>query len=445
VNNKTRMDCRRQTELVLLGLVLLLLACTMPTLAAGSGAKSDFTCAMSLLKAKQYHRALFCFDRSVDAEPTNATCHYWRGKCLSGMGRAKEAVAEYKLAVLLGADPGLKDSCRQELARYHVPLPEGSVDSSSTASGGNVVASSEKLFTLSSKKVDWNLQMSKDFLQSMKARTAHLEWLARTDRWQVPAGAVALGPHRRKAAQLAASLKDGPAHNVTPLSSQEKQLLALADVVIILDHSGSMMTCDCPGRLGEAVERLSWCTEELDAFADNLADVVPQGFHFIAFDFHPQSFAVSRSAQLRHLLQQLSGGGGTDLAGALEEAFRLHGAHRQQPLLIAVLSDAQVDLHSSVQTIVKATRAFPLPNGVFITLLQIGIEAEPVVEPTMDGLKHLEISSGAAYDAFAGVPFSQLRRDGMGRCLLQGLQGTGLSAGKAPRPPVNKQQDREHL
>lgn len=410
---------------------LFILLCVMLSCCSDALAKADdFDSGMKLLKAKQFSSALSHFDRSVDAQPTNGEYHYWRGKCLSALGKVQDASAEFKLAALLSSDASMKALCKTELARFNKPLPKGSVNATLSYDGSNVVVASDetdpqqdgKFFKLSSKKLDWNLEMKKDFLNAMKSKNEQLGRLASGNgkRWRLPAAAAMTGPGL--GIDIREALRDGPAHFNIPLSVEETRTLAGSDIVIILDHSGSMRTMDCPSASGGVEARLTWCTEELESFAETLSHALPHGFHLITFESKPDIYHINSAARMREVLQSLTGGGGTDLSAALREAFRIHSAHPKQPLLVAVVSDAEIDISTCERTIIEATRQFPLPNGIFITLLQVGIVAEVHTADRLNLLDNLRTRSGASYDAFTGIPFSKVRREGLGRDLLTGLR-----------------------
>ncbi len=413
-------------SLVAAGLLLL-------TPISAIAANSDFDAGMKLIKQGQYQKSLSCFDKSVDMEPTNGDFHFWRGKCLAGLGKKAEASAEFKLAALLSTDSKIKEACKVELSRYKQAVPRGSVNeklsANGTGSSGNsreddapTIGKNDKVFKLSSKKLDWNLQMRSDYLQSMKAKTDALGSLASGTRWQSHAPNVGGGPGPILRAALS-----GPAHFTVPLTAGERLALTGSDIVIILDHSGSMFSPDCPGSGGRLESRLAWAVEEMEYFADTLCSSLPHGFELITFDSTPEVFRVQSTSQLREVLHNLKGGGGTDLPSALKEAFRVHNAHPKAPLLIAVVSDGEVDLRSSEKTIVEASRQYPLPAGVFITLLQIGINAEIHTSGDIGVLDNLQSRAGAAYDAFSAVPFSKVRADGLGRSILFGLRSRAFA------------------
>ncbi len=409
----------------------IVLSLLLPLIAAGlllntgvsiEAANAKLDPGIKLLEEKQYDKALAFFDKSVDSEPTDAGSHFWRGKCLSALGKAQEAGAEFKLAALLSTDPELKESCKVELAKYKLPMPKGSVTSRQASHQTSQLQKKpqeedDKLFKLSSKKLDWNLEMRKEFLSSMNEKNARLESLARGRLWRGQQS-----PPGNRAANLKGDLLEGPAHSITALSADERRALLASDVYIILDHSGSMQTHDCPSRGGFPESRLRWCVEELETFANDLASSFPHGYHLITFDNKPDIYQIRSASEFRQALESLKSGGGTDLALALKEAFRLHGSHPQQPLLIAVMSDAEIDLQSCQAAIVEATRRFPLPNGVFITLLQVGAVAELHTQDKLYFLDNLQIRGGAVYDAFFGIPFSKVRKEGLGRDLLTGLR-----------------------
>ncbi len=402
----------------------------------------DFDKGINLFSNGDFSNALPCFDHSVDAEPTNGKFHFWRAKCLAELDRGKEACAEFKLASMLSTDPGMREDCKSELAHFNEEAPKQSVSdldqksnnkAVSTAAGGDLAngegqgaASGEKLFKLSSKKLDWNLQVSDGFLQQVKERTAQLNGAGQGNQWRINAGAATNALKQMNAETFKAALNNGPAHFSLGLDAAEMKQLSNSDIALILDHSGSMRNSDCPSGSTTPEPRISWCAEEMERFADSLCKALPHGFHFITFDTHPDIYQINTSGQLRSVLQSLTAGGGTNLEIALEEAFRLHAAHPNQPSLIAVISDAEIDLKSSENSIVAATRRFPLPNGVFITLLQVGIFAEASTADRLNFLDDLKNRSGAAYNAFYGIPFSRVRREGLGRDLLLGLRESGF-------------------
>jgi hypothetical protein len=123
------------------------------------------------------------------------------------------------------------------------------------------------------------------------------------------------------------------------------------------------------------------------------------------------------------VLNSLHSGGGTSLTPALEQAYKRHAAHPDQPLLIAVVSDCLIDVKDSIASMVAATHQHPLPNGVFVTFMQVGIIAEgmrmgpPGAQDSFYQLSHLK-EMGGAYDASKLIPFSQLRKEGLAHCIL---------------------------
>lgn len=414
--------------------------------ANSSLAAIDLAAAINLVKAGQYQKALSLLDKGVDDDPTNGDLHFWRGKCLNGLGKKDDAISEFKLATLLAADPKTKDLCKAELTKYKVGIPRGSVNSGGSPSKGfpttqeenenqKAIASdsdSDKFFKLSSKKLDWNLQMNQTFLRSMNERTQNLGKLASAGSWRMPPRNAGNIPNL----DIQGAINSGPAHRTAPLTADERRLLSSSDIVILLDHSGSMQTLDCPSNSGPGT-RFNWCIEEMLGLTNELSTSLDHGLALIPFDSKPEVHYVRGSSELVSVLRALHPGGGTDLASAFKEAFKVHSNHIAQPLLIAVVSDAEVDLHSCEQVIVDATRRFPAPNGVFITLLQIGHLAEVHTADTVHYLDNLD-KHGAAYDAFKGIPFSQVRADGFGKDLLIGLRanlGYFASSAKVP-PPV---------
>lgn len=445
---------------------------------------SDFDEAAKLFGNAKFAEALSHLDKSVDAEPTNGKFHYWRARCLAELGRQKEAVAEFKVAILLSNDSHLRSDAKSELDKLNVAAPAGSAvansqpnsvsdpisnseqiaslslenaGASGTASAANqnkpgsaissnstgeqsknerrisevdgtpILKAGDKTFKLSSKKLEWDLKLSSDFKNKLASGNQKLDSLARNTRWSLPnlqPASPILGSRGRRF-DLAEAITRGPAHFGGALSEGERNTLIASDIVFILDHSGSMSHPDCPaGTLTSNASgiqsRLSWCVEEIAAFADRIVSALPHGFTLITFDSKPDVYPIRTASQLHDALGKLEGSGGTDLASALNEAYRIHAAHPKQPLLIVLVTDAEIDVRSSEQTILEGCKRFP--NGMFITLMQIGISAEGNTADTLALLDDLPKKSGAPYDPVEAIPFSQVRRDGFGRDMLLGIQ-----------------------
>lgn len=320
------------------------------------------------------------------------------------------------------------------------------------ADSAPVLSGNGKVFKLTSKKLEWDMKVSAELKNQLASGNQRLDNLARGTRWALPPMGRGAMP-----VNLAAELSRGPAHFNSSLSEAEKKVLTASDIVIVLDHSGSMSTADCPSYGGGAQSRLSWCVEEILAFAQPIMTALPHGFALITFDSRPDVHYIRSVSELQSVLHGLNDGGGTDLSKALDEAYRIHFAHPRQPLLIALVTDAEIDVRSSENTILEGCRRFPLPNGVFISLMQIGIRAEASTADTLALFDDLTTKSNAPYDAVDTVPFSKLRHDGLGRDILVGLQrnfysnaamrsaagggasgGTGTSAHARAATPASK-------
>lgn len=424
-------------------IAFLCLALSFPVFVLHSeAASSDFESAARLFGTGKFTEALALFDKSVDAEPTNGNYHYWRARCLAELNRQKESNAEYKVALLLSNDEKIKASCRDELAKNNQSIPVGTVNSSKASSAGSSSKAGEmmtaedpaftvdgKAFKLSSRKLDWNLKMSKDFENKMLAQNAKLESLAKGSSWSLPRRIHGgIGGRSSTPIDLAQEIAKGPAHFTGSLSSAERQTLIGSDIMIILDTSGSMSHPDCPSgsaysiSSSSAQSRLNWCVEEIEHLAREIGGSLPHGFTLITFDSTPDVYRITNSSSLRAVLENLKGGGGTNLAAALKEAYRVHTAHINQPLLIALVTDAEIDVRSSEDALNEGARRFPLPNGVFITLLQIGIGAQAHTEDTLALLDDLPNKSGAPYDCVDAIPFSRVRAEGLARDILIGLR-----------------------
>lgn len=441
-------------------------------------ASSDFDEAAKLFGNAKFEDALHLFDKEVDSEPTNGTYHYWRGRCLAELGRPKEAAGEYKVAMLLSNDAKVKSDCKSELEKLNVPVPDTKLPSDGTMNqianassietrpesskelsgapkeriskssleasirqsksikaerqisdvdGVPILKAGDKTFKLSSKKLEWDLKISGELKNKLASGNQNLDSLARNTRWTLPhlATASPLYGNRRNPMDLAAEISRGPAHFTGSFTESERNTLIASDIIFVLDHSGSMSHGDCPAGSPNSYaagvqSRISWCAEEIEAFSDRILSALPHGFTLITFDSKPDVYPIRTAYQLRDAVNKLEGSGGTDLAAALNEAFRIHSGHPKQPLLIVLITDAEVDIRSSEQTILEGCRRFP--NAMFITMMQIGIGAEAHTADTLALFDDLPKKAGAAYDPVEAIPFSRVRREGFGRSMLSGLQ-----------------------
>jgi tetratricopeptide (TPR) repeat protein len=382
---------------------------------------------IELYRKIKFEEALQYFDKSVDEKPTDAEGHLWRAKCLEAVSRKKESIAEYKLAMLLTTDAAIKEECTAALRKQNEKVPAGSV-------------TPPRSFKLSTKKLDWNLQIDSDLRNSIDAQDAQLAAVIGNGASQYPGGIRAL--RSRHGVELEAELRNGPPHSAFVLAAADLATFKNSDVYIILDHSGSMSSRDCPSGGDTAVSRLDWTIDELQGFTKSLEQALPHGFTFIPFNTAPQAYTVTNATSLSQLLRSLKSQGGTSLSPALELAFKYHERHMNQPLLIAIVTDGQINVNDVRKTIADATRKFPMPNGIAITFAEVGIAASegtallfqmqkraqqqgspvPPLPIGLEAMLNLKETANAAYNPCLVVPFKQLRAEGLGRAILRALR-----------------------
>lgn len=403
-------------------------------------AEDELSAGQTAFNAGQFEEALKHFDASVDASPTNGEPHYWRAKCLISLGRAKEAGGEFRMASMLSTDKTIIEESNAQLKQLKQAVPEQTVDTALKA---------KKKFVLETRKLDWNLDTSTSAHLQKTLQGQDRELASMIHGRQLLGGAFD-GP----GVNMDAELRNGPAH-AAAITALDRSQLKNTDIVIILDHSGSMGVADCPrtqfagaassGGNDIAENRLLWAVEEMTYFSRQITGGLPHGFTFITFDTRPSVFDIKNAPQFDTVLNSLRAGGGTSLTPALDQAYARHSLHPEQPLLIAVVSDCQIDVSDALQSMVAATRRFPLPKGVFITFLQIGIRAEGMhlTDPPLPGmppdpffeLSHLK-AIGAQYDASKLIPFSQVRKEGLAHCILSLLRGSQTAGNSQSVQPV---------
>ncbi len=375
-----------------------------------------------LFKSGKFADALSCFDKDVDERPTDGNAHFWRAKCLSSLGRAKEATAEYKLALLLTGDNSIKEQCKTALKNNNEAIPVGSVVPASGAE------SSDKTFKLSTRKLDWSIKPDEGLQGSIKTQDARLASAINGGGGSSMVERMIGRSATFDSGAMMAEIQNGVPHASFDLKAADLATLKNSDVYIIQDQSGSMGTPDCPDK-DRPQSRINWSVEELNGFANTLCRFLPHGFVFMSFNTEPHAHVVKDARSFMNYLHELKSEGGTTLAPALNLAFRSHESHLNQPMLIAIVTDGQIDVENVRQLIANATRRYNLPNGVFITIAQVGVSAdysgsmEPEDgAPGLQALNNIRKSSGAAYDAVDIVWFRELRREGLGRSILKGLR-----------------------
>ncbi|MDZ4835270.1 MAG: VWA domain-containing protein [Candidatus Melainabacteria bacterium] len=441
---------RKVSKVLLFSLLLALFSTQL--FSASFGEQSSIQKGRELFGKGKFTEALNFFDQGVDEKPTEGAPHFWRAKCLSSLDRGKEAIAEYKLALLLSTDKATKEACRAELKKNNESIPVGSVVSESDA-----IDADGKIFKLSTKKLDWNLTVDDNLKSSLTAQDAQLaaavngsgmSSLDRMTREPFYGGAATRD-------KIALEIEKSVPHAAFQLSAADLQTFKASDVYIILDHSGSMESRDCPAG-GTIQSRLNWSAEELIGFSETLSRSLPHGFVFIPFNSSPQAFMVKDSQSFSSLLRGLKWQGGTQLSPALKLAFQMHERHLNQPLLIAIITDGLINISDVKHTISAATRKFRLPNGVFVTFAQVGVSVDttllqeggvrssPALDSISNGLdemNNLHHNFGAAYKACSVVRFRKLREDGLGRSILRALRAyvpAPSEQGKAETKKIEK-------
>lgn len=142
-------------------------------------------------------------------------------------------------------------------------------------------------------------------------------------------------------------------HSDLVISDSEKALLSAYNLVIIADKSASMGTNDCASdnshsQTAKGNSRWDWTENELEALAKQTKIAMPNGLSLITFDNEAKAYSKCKIEQISDIYKNNKPDGGTSLGPALELALQQRFP-KQKPLLIAVISDCQVNDLETVQ------------------------------------------------------------------------------------------------
>ena len=224
----------------------------------------------------------------------------------------------------------------------------------------------------------------------------------------------------------------------------ELQPLRTHQVVILVDRSLSMSTCDCPQVPGAHVKvkkmgksylapqlcssRWDWCSYQVTQMAEQAKSVLPDGFTVVLFGSSFHIYTDMTADGLQNIFRNREPFGGTVLGPPLKHIFQRYFNQRtlapetSKPLLIGIITDGTPTDHSRLlKTIAEASKQMRNAKEITIVFFLIG-EKDYKGNDFVSKLIYKLQEKGVSYNIIKAIPFTKLEKFGLAQCLVLGLQ-----------------------
>jgi uncharacterized protein with von Willebrand factor type A (vWA) domain len=165
------------------------------------------------------------------------------------------------------------------------------------------------------------------------------------------------------------------------------------DYVVIIDKSGSMTGCDCPG----GKSRWEYCQESVQALVSKVCQLDPDGVDMYLFSTKHFVFENVTVSKVKEIFTQNSPQGSTYFAPVLESALKKHFDKAQRSTTILVITDGEAnDPHETAKALINASNKIEADSELSISFIQIG--KDPSAKYFLQKLDDELTGAGAKFD-----------------------------------------------
>jgi len=197
------------------------------------------------------------------------------------------------------------------------------------------------------------------------------------------------------------------------------------DLVLIVDHSESMDTPDCPGK----VSRWDWCCQQTTELAQAAAEAA-NSITVVLFNDNYRVFDNIHPDEISAIFNEYHPSGGTVLGRPLQKELDQYFRTRLKPITIVIITDGEPEDRTSMARLVKETSdRLQYWGEITITFLLISNEVNrDQLQAKLGLLPNSSVQEGGLVDI---IPFSSVSSKGVQQTLLDELKAIRLSTNKS--------------